>query len=247
MFITMGKVINISGSRINDWGILKLAEYVRANLPEFTLVIGCKPGIYDVDAILAGGGKIYAIECKNWKGDISGGSYGKWIKDGREFSNPLHQSRNSAAALSGWLKMNVAGKGKTWVDSLVVFTHNDCSLTLDIDETSNTSVSVLLLDELREWVTARKASFSSPTENRILNYFNRLNGEEVINIERGYITNRDIDTADIGKIAVIIGFVMSIFIALSNQSGISLAFAVIMGFIFFIVFLSGKRTRYHLK
>jgi hypothetical protein len=243
----MGKIINISGSRINDSGILKLAEYVKENLPEFTLVIGCKPGIYDVDAILIGRGNIYAIECKNWKGDISGGSYGKWIKDGREFSNPLHQSRNNAAALSGWLKTNVAVKGKTWVDSMVVFTHDDCSLTLELDESSNTSVSVLLLDELKEWVMRRKGSVSSVIENEILNYFTGLNGEEVL-IARGTIaTNQKSDTADIKEIAIIAGFVISILIALSNRSVIALVFAFIMGFIFFIVLLTGKKTSYNLK
>jgi hypothetical protein len=217
----MGKIINIIGSRINDRGILKLAEYVKANLPDFTLVIGCKPGIYDVDAILIGRGNIYAIECKNWKGDISGGSYGKWIKDEKEFSNPLHQSRNNAAALSGWLKINIAVKGKTWVDSLVVFTHDDCSLTLEFDGSSNTSVSVLLLDELKEWIKARKASVSSMIENEILNYFNSLNGEEVI-IDRGtHEINREFDLADVGKIVVVIGLVIFILIALSNLNILS--------------------------
>jgi cell division protein FtsW (lipid II flippase) len=84
-------------------------------------------------------------------------------------------------------------------------------------------------------------------ENDILNYFNGLNGEEVI-IDRGtYATNMTSDMSDVGKIVVIIGLVISILIALSNQSGTALVFAVIMGFIVFIVLLSGKKTRYHVK
>ena len=159
----------------------------------------------------------------------------------------MHQSRNSAAALSSWLKINISVTGKPWVESLVVFTHDDCSLTLELDETSNTSVSVLLLDELKEWITARKSSVSSKIENEVLVFFNGLNGEEVT-IDRGAReVNREFDMVAFLNIAVIVGFVISILIALSNRSGIALVVAVIMGFIFIIVLLSGNKNRYHLK
>lgn len=236
----MGQIIDISGSRINDRGILRLMEYVDEHLPDFTLVIGCKPGIYDVDAILIGRGNIYAIECKNWKGDIYGGSYGRWSKDSEAFSNPLHQARNNAAALSSWIKMNVTVKGKLWVDSLVVFTHDNCSLTLELDESSNTSVSVLLLDELKKWVTERKSSVISEIENEVLHYFDGLNGEKITTDRRMYAPHRKSDRPGVKAILVIVAFVISVLIALSNRSLTGLVFAIGMGFVLFIVLSSDK-------
>lgn len=167
----MANILNISGAEIKDRGIQKLADYVEVNLPdEFTLVIGCKPSIYDVDAVLIGGGNIYAIECKDWKGKITGGTYGWWQKDGHVIENPLQQARNNAAALGKWLRKILPGKTNAWTKGLLVFTHDEAELSLTIEKDSLRGVSTLSLSELAGWVKGRKFSHST---DLIIDFFSK--------------------------------------------------------------------------
>jgi hypothetical protein len=172
----MAKILNISGTEIKDRGIQKLADYVEDHLTdEFTLVIGCKPSIYDVDAVLIGGGNIYAIECKDWKGTISGGSYGWWQKDGQVIENPLQQARNNAAALGKWLRGKFKNiKGSVWVKGLIVFTHDDIQATLDIDENSLSDIIIIPLDMLTKHVLHEKASVGDNIGINVVNYFSTI-------------------------------------------------------------------------
>ena len=88
-----------------------------------------------MDAVLIGNGNIYAIECKDWKGRITGGSYGWWQKDGQVIDNPLQQTRNNAAALGKWLRGKILkNNGRLWVKSLLVFTHEEGELNLNLDK-----------------------------------------------------------------------------------------------------------------
>ena len=172
----MAKILNISGSEIKDRGIQKLAEYLEANLSDaFTLVIGCKPSIYDVDAVLIGGGNIYAIECKDWMGNVKGGSYGWWKKDGQIIENPLQQARNNAVALGKWLRDNIrAARDAVWVKGLVVFTHDDIDLNLNIDDNSNTAVSLFHLNDLKGHIDKQKGPMKKELEEIVLRFFSRF-------------------------------------------------------------------------
>ncbi|KPK35856.1 MAG: hypothetical protein AMK70_04505 [Nitrospira bacterium SG8_35_1] len=172
----MANILNISGTKIKDTGIQKLAEYVEANLTdEFTLVLGCKPAVYDVDAILIGGGSIYAIECKDWKGTIKGGSYGWWQKDGQVIENPLQQARNNAVALGKWLREKLKDiNGSVWVKGLIVFTHEDVEYEIDIDDKSISNIYIISIDSLKEHISSENASISDKTENILVNYFMNL-------------------------------------------------------------------------
>lgn len=159
----MGRIVNISGTKIKDHGIRVLTDYVKKNLPdEYTLVLGCKPYTSDVDAVLIGrGSTIFAIEAKDWKGNIRARSYGLWEKDGTLIENPLSQARNNAVALAKWLRNRIGqdrlsealgSPGKLWVTSLLVFTNPKCSIDdTGLDRTSNTGVKIMGLDNLKDF------------------------------------------------------------------------------------------------
>jgi hypothetical protein len=166
----MANILNISGTEIKDRGIQKLADYVEAHLPdEFTLVIGCKPFVYDVDAVLIGGGNIYAIECKDWKGTIKGSSYGWWQKDGQVIENPLQQARNNAAALGRWLREKLKDiNGSVWVKGLLVFTHDECTINLKLDSGSNTGLHILHISALKDWINTIKGNKMSANMNDMI-------------------------------------------------------------------------------
>jgi len=183
--MTMAKILNISGTEIKDNGIRKLAGYVESNLPDdFTLVIGCKPSIYDVDAVLIGMGNIYAIECKDWKGNIKGSTYGWWQKDGQVIENPLQQARNNAVALGKWLRDNIrTTRNGIWVKGLVVFTHGDIGINLNIDDTSNASVSLMHLHGIKDHIDNQEGTMKKDIENIVLSFFCKLgNSDEIKNM-----------------------------------------------------------------
>lgn len=176
----MARILNISGTRTTDRGILKLAQYVEHNLTdEYTLIIGCKPSIYDVDAILIGKGNIISIECKDWKGKITGESYGWWKKDWQTIDNPLQQARTSAAALGRWLRKKLFNNGeKLWVKSLVVFTHEEGELHFQSDNDSNTGVYVLRLGDIKDWISRQKETVNSEVIYKVSDYLNSIKGVE---------------------------------------------------------------------
>lgn len=176
----MSRIINISGSPVTDRGIIKLAEYVEANLKGYTLIIGCKPSIYDVDAVLIGNGNIFSVECKDWKGRITGGSYGWWQKDGQVIDNPLQQTRNNAAALGKWLRGKIPGMKKLWVKSILLFTHEEGELNLNLDKTSNSAVSIVRLDFLMDWIYKQKESLNTDLSDSVIRLFNQLSREEKV-------------------------------------------------------------------
>jgi hypothetical protein len=220
---------------MDDRGIVELVKYVGKNMPEYNLIIGCKPGIYDVDAVLIGNGQLYAIECKHWKGEIEGGTYGRWIKDGQEFGNPLHQARNNAAALKGWLRETAGIRGRMWADALVVFTHGECELRLNMDGKSNTAVTVLLLEELRDWIEGREARIGQETERQIMEYFKALGGDELT------VKDREESKASFGLIEVALLAVIVISSILMMTSSQGHAWAAIALFISFLM-LVGRVT-----
>jgi len=229
--MTMAKILNISGTEIKDIGIRKLAGYVESNLPaDFTLVVGCKPSIYDVDAVLIGRGNIYAIECKDWKGKITGGTYGWWQKDGQVIENPLQQTRTNAVALGKWLRKISPDMKAAWVKGLLIFTHDEGRLHLDLDKTSNSGVSILCLNDLKEWINNQNISIDADT----------------INITRNYLCSlalRDMDRSDLGKevfIAIIISSLVLIIFGLYSLFYIAL-FNI---FYFLLVRPSAKRYKY---
>ncbi len=172
----MAKILNISGTDISDRGIQKLVSYVESNLPDdYTLVIGCKPYVYDVDAVLIGNGNIFAIECKNWKGNIVGESYGWWKKDGDMIENPLQQTRNNTVALGKWLRSKIQNaKGKLWVKGLLLFTHDESQLDLNLDKTSNVSVSILHLNEFYKLISKQKNSLDIEATNIVVSWFKQF-------------------------------------------------------------------------
>jgi hypothetical protein len=229
----MAQILNISGSPVTDRGISKLAEYVDRNLPEFTLIIGCKPFVYDVDAVLIGKGNIYAIECKDWKGKITGGTYGWWQKDGQVIENPLQQARNNAAALGKWLRGKIPGDNKIWVKSILVFTHEEGELQLNLDKDSNSSVAVCQLNILKENVQKQKSSIDSETINSTVQWFCSL-------------MNKNNDKSDLGKevfIAIVISAIVLIIFGLYSLFYIGLFNA----FYFFLVRPSVTRNKFNKK
>ncbi len=230
----MANIINISGAHIEDRGIAKLAGYVEENLPEFTLIIGCKPFVYDVDAVLIGNGNIYAIECKDWKGKITGGAYGWWQKNGQVIENPLQQARNNAAALGKWLRKKILNNnGRIWVKSLLVFTHEEGELHLTLDKDSNSGVAVKNFNILKEWVQKQKSYIDPKTINLTVHWFSSLK-------------NKDNDNSDLGKevfIAIVISSIVLIVFGLNSLFYIGLFNA----FYFFLVRPSTKRNKFNKK
>lgn len=107
----MAKILNIQGTEIDDLAVAKLAAEIKTALPDdYTLVIGAKPFVYDIDGVLIGNGNIFAVECKDWRGEIKASSYGTWRQDGEGRKNPMHQARTNAAALAEWLRKKGSGK-----------------------------------------------------------------------------------------------------------------------------------------
>jgi len=216
----MAKILNISGAEIQDSGIRKLADYVAANLSDdFTIVIGCKPSIYDVDAVLIGGGNIYAIECKDWKGNTKGATYGWWQKDGQVIENPLQQARNNAVALGKWLRDKIKRKG-LWVQGLVVFTHEEAELNIDIDKNSNSAISVLNINTLKDWIAKRSISN------------NFVMGKEVVMLFRSY-GEREVQVPDntmlyVTSVLSAMVFIIVLF-GLSNKLGFIALFTTLLG------------------
>lgn len=165
----MGRIVNISGTEIKDHGIQVLAHYIRKNLPDdYTLVLGCKPYTFDVDGVLIGKGSIFAIEVKDWKGNIRVRSYGLWEKDRKPIENPLAQARNNTVALAKWLRSRIGqdrlskvlgSPRKLWVRSLLVFTNPKCSIdATGLDRTSNTGVSIMSLDRVKDFVIQQEGN-----------------------------------------------------------------------------------------
>jgi hypothetical protein len=232
--MTMARILNISGTEIKDNGIRKLAEYVESHLPDdFTLVIGCKPSIYDVDAVLIGLGNIYAIECKDWKGNIKGGTYGWWQKDGQVIENPLQQTRNNTVALGKWLRKISPDMKNAWVKGLLVFTHEEGELHLDISKDSNSGVAVKSLNRLKEWVQKQNSSIDSETISSTMNWFCSL-------------SNKDNDKSDLGKevfIAIVISAIVLIIFGLYSLFYIGLFNA----FYFLLVRPSAEQNKFKNK
>jgi hypothetical protein len=227
----MSRIVNISGSPVTDRGILKLAEYTEANLPEYTLIVGCKPFIYDVDAVLIGNGNIYAIECKDWKGKITGGTYGWWQKDGQVIENPLQQTRNNAAALGKWLRKKIPGEKNIWVKGLLLFTHEEGELHLTLDKASYSGVCITQVDKLKEYISKQRASLTNETINEVVNWTNNLhmNGENMSN------ANDNI------KIAIYIAIGIAFLISLMDQSGITFAVFSVFAVLIFLIQLIRKK------
>lgn len=208
----MARILNISGAEIKDRGIRKLAEYVEANLPdEFTLIIGCKPSIYDVDAVLIGRGNIYAIECKDWKGNIKGGTYGWWQKDGQVIENPLQQARTNAVALGKWLRKISLDKTNAWAKGLLVFTHENAELSLNIEKESLKGVSTLLLSELAGWIEKRKSSDSKATDSIIDFFYKSVNNSGICS---HYINNNYNNSVPRPSVSIYTELLISIFLSI---------------------------------
>jgi len=243
----MAKILNISGAEIKDRGIQKLAEYVEANLPdEFTLVIGCKPSIYDVDAVLIGRGNIYAIECKDWKGNIKGGTYGWWQKDRQVIENPLQQARTNAVALGRWMRKNIKAANKSiWVKSLLVFTHEDSQLNLTFDKKSNTSVSIVNLGGLKKWIEKQKILSDPKFISMINDWFNNIKGDAIS--ESRYYINADLQN----KISFELKAIYATFSILSIIAiflyGLEAIFYIAIIIIFFFLFIRPSIKRLQKK
>jgi hypothetical protein len=168
----MAKIVNISGSEITDTGIQRLVDYCRNTLTgNYTLIIGCLPYNSDIDAILIGNGNIYAVECKHWKGEIEGSTYGYWTKDGETISNPLHQTRNNTVALARWLREKTGLNGSLWVRGLLVFTHDHCHTYITRDNGSNNGVEVVLLGDLKGYLERQEKTVKEEVANKVVGVF----------------------------------------------------------------------------
>lgn len=175
----MSKILNIQGSEVDDMGVLRLMDYVRYNLPDdFTLIVGCTPYVNDIDGVLIGKGNIYAVECKNWKGNIEATDYNKWLKDGSPIENPLHQTRNNAVALAKWLRSKTGNYDKIWVKGVLVFTHDKCYLIDKREGDSNTGVKITMIDELGKWIMEQKEQINNETTKKITELFEEVEGEK---------------------------------------------------------------------
>ena len=226
----MEKILNISGTEIKDSGIRKLAEYVKANLPDSTLIIGCKPSIYDVDAILIHNNNIFAIECKDWKGTITGGSYGWWQKDGQVIENPLQQARNNTVALGKWLRTKFKNvKGSIWVKGILLFTHEEGQVTLEIDETSNTGVEILDLSELKEYISRIPVNKNNEIGKNVIGFFSYYIKESS---RKNIKLVKYLNYACVGLLFIAVGGIISLI------KGHESAMAVLFGCIILAVILS---------
>jgi len=174
----MTKIVNISGAEITDAGIQRLVDYCRDTLADnYTLIIGCLPYNSDIDAILIGNGNIYAVECKHWKGEIEGSTYGHWTKDGETISNPLHQTRNNTVALAKWLREKTGLNGSLWVRGLLVFTHDHCQVHITRDNDSNNGVEVILLGDLKGYLERQERTVKEESVKRIMQVFDKVSGK----------------------------------------------------------------------
>jgi hypothetical protein len=228
----MARILNIGGSPVTDRGISKLAEYVEANLQDFTLVIGCKPFVYDVDAVLIGKGNVYAIECKDWKGKITGGTYGWWQKDGQVIENPLQQARTNAAALGKWLRKNViAGQNKFWIKGLLVFTHEESQLSLTLNKDSNTGVAVTNITNLKELIYNGKKLMPPEIEIKLIEWFNNYKAVYKSPTQLNRKNKKDYMT----KMVLYISVGISLLFALLDRSGIGFIVFIFISFFAFVI------------
>jgi len=178
----MTKIVNISGAEITDTGIQRLVEYCRDTLTDnYTLIIGCLPYNSDIDAILIGNGNIYAVECKHWKGEIEGSTYGHWTKDGESISNPLHQTRNNTVALARWLREKTGLNGSLWVRGLLVFTHDHCQVHITRDNGSNNGVEVILLSDLKGYLERQERTVREEVVSKVVGVFEGMKNIEFYN------------------------------------------------------------------
>jgi len=222
----VAKIIDISGTNVTDRGIARLIDYCRGNLSDdYTLIIGCLPYTSDVDGILIGRGNIYAIECKDWKGEIEGSTYGYWTKDREIIRNPLHQTRNNTVALAKWLREKTGLNGSLWVKGLLVFTHDKCALKFSKDVDSNSTINVIKIKELKDHLYL----YSIPTSKsdvieKVTQYFNEM--------ERSIKMSNESYT-DLINVIMVLTTLLTVVLAFLNKSDALL----ITGGIFFILTL----------
>jgi len=187
----VAKIIDISGTNVTDRGIARLIDYCRGNLSDdYTLIIGCLPYTSDVDGILIGRGNIYAIECKDWKGEIEGSTYGYWTKDREIIRNPLHQTRNNTVALAKWLREKTGLNGNLWVRGLLVFTHDHCHVHITRDNGSNNGVEVILLGDLKGYLERQERAVKEEVVSRVVGVFEGMRNIDFYDRKEGRIMGK---------------------------------------------------------
>ena len=128
----------------------------------------------ELDCVVVGPNGIFVIEVKANKGEIEGGTNdAQWRarKVGRggtvyytRFGNPIRQVRGATAALAEYLR----GRGiKTWVQSIVCFTHSRAPLNYygapDVIVTWHDTLSTTIL----RWQPKRPPGDQAPAEEAI--------------------------------------------------------------------------------
>jgi hypothetical protein len=114
IFIQGGETVNVSEFQFHsqlkrdlptDWLIIGNAELVQAQKTA------------EIDAVVIGGGTVWALEAKHWWGEITGDSH-YWYHNGHAHRSPINQIRAKAKILATFIR--AAGRPDIYAKSLVI-------------------------------------------------------------------------------------------------------------------------------
>lgn len=114
---------------------------------------------YEYDAIIIAPHAVYAVEIKDWYGDIIGDMH-EWLHNGRTKRSPVAQINRKARVLKSYLANAEQSLTRIWVEGAVCLASKPRALTLDADAQRQT----FLLDELIDFIIDPAAIRARPQE-----------------------------------------------------------------------------------
>lgn len=162
----------------------KMFAHFRDHLPEDWIVLGNVPLVghdrdLEVDAVIICPGKIWVVEGKCWRGDITGDQL-EWVQNGKSRPSPLRSLGGKARKLASAVRE--CGINLT-VTSLVVMLANQSDYTLNIENDPSVVTCVHhLKDVVKNVNNQRKSQYISAEQLHVL--VKRLGG---IRAEDAYI------------------------------------------------------------
>lgn len=118
-------------------GERRLLDFLDARLPkdyllipggEYPSVIDGVPRFWEYDLVVVTPHAVYAIENKDWSGELYSDNNGVWVHRGERKPNALRTIQKKAAILSGFLKGCVPAPKSVWVEGVVTLSNPRQSL-----------------------------------------------------------------------------------------------------------------------
>ncbi|MDD2899046.1 MAG: nuclease-related domain-containing protein [Desulfuromonadaceae bacterium] len=155
----------------------RMLTYLKDNLPSDWVVLGNVPLVepkrdYEVDAIIIGGGTIWVVEGKCWRGSITGDQF-IWVQNGgKGRTSPLRSLGEKSRILSSTVKNCGI---KSFVTHLVIMLADKGTYSLSIDNDPSVKACVHHLHDVHsQLITASKVS--SLTTAQLSTLVKRLGG-----------------------------------------------------------------------